>query len=100
MSYITKYLKYKSKYLKLKNMIGKGNTDYFNIFEFDKNTTFYHGSFNKIKEEFRLPIYFSPDPLQSVGHLLAISAKIMKDDYKVTDTDLNNITSCYPIIYQ
>ena len=102
MSYHKKYLKYKNKYLLLKNLRG-GDSD-LTIHEIDINTTLYHGSFNKITGKLNSPSYYSTDPLQSLGHLLSTSTKFTNKDFKdVNNTtvikDLSKIATCYPSIY-
>jgi hypothetical protein len=96
-NYKIKYFKYKEKYLNLKKQLG-GTHENFSIVSFESGTIFYHGSFNKITGTLYSPAYYSTDPLQSIGHLLSTSTKI--DNTSTSNTDLNKISTCYPIIYK
>jgi hypothetical protein len=97
MSFYSKYLKYKNKYLELKRLIGGLNED-MTIQYFPTNTLFYHGSYNKINGKLFTPSYYSIDPLQSLGHLLSTSTKLIYSK-EPSRNDLDKISTCYPIIY-
>ena len=87
MSYYNKYLKYKNKYLLLKNLRGGVDSD-LKIHEIDINTKLYHGTFNKIIGKLNSPSYYSTDPLQSLGHLISTSTKFINTD---SNNTINNL---------
>jgi hypothetical protein len=103
MSYYEKYLKYKNKYIHLKNKLMIGGNDNIEIKEFNAGTLLYHGTFNQISGKINSPGYYSTDPLQSLGHLLSTSTKLCSKDYKPDSEqlikDLKKISTCYPQVY-
>jgi hypothetical protein len=87
MDYKNKYIKYKNKYLQL-----KGGEPIFSIYTINETDELYHGSYNNITEKLKTPSFLSKDMLQSLGHIISSLPS-------TSETNLNKITSYFPIIY-
>ena len=99
-----KYLKYKTKYLKLKNQLGGNNL--FDIFTISPDRILYHGNQNNVQGNLFNPAFFSEDIMQSLGHILIwyrefADKNLCNINRNVIENKIINFlqNKCYPLIH-
>ena len=77
----------------------------FEIYNLVQGTIIYHGTFFKLLDcQVWTPAFYSTDILQSLGHILTkfdvLNTKNDQGETKEVDKRLNDISNCFPLLYE